>query len=92
MQGVCRTVQGPALIDLQTQTQLSAADFQIIFTLCTFSFPLGNLLGSYYLNFCDGCISDFNRLLDYCFWAIGFGAALRRSPISNGLLGRMSMK
>ena len=39
------------------------------------------------VSFC-GCISDFNRLLDYCFWAIGFGAALRRSPISNGLLGR----
>ena len=46
-QGLCRTVQGPALIDLQAQTQLLASDFQVVFLLCTISFPLGNFLGKY---------------------------------------------
>ena len=42
-QGICRTFQGPALLDLQEQTHLNTSDFQWVFIICAFLFPLGNL-------------------------------------------------
>ena len=45
LQGICRTIQGPSMLDLQEQTHLRPSDFQWIFMLCSISFPLGNFLG-----------------------------------------------
>ena len=45
LQGIARTMAGPSMPDLQKQTQLSQSDFSGIYTGCSVSFPLGNLLG-----------------------------------------------
>ena len=47
LQGICRTIQGPSMLDLQEQTHLRPSDFQWIFMLCSISFPLGNFLGTH---------------------------------------------
>ena len=48
LQGLTRTVQGPSLLDLKKQVGVEIEDFQTIFLLGTFSFPLGNLIGEFW--------------------------------------------
>ena len=47
LQGLTRTLQGPSLLDLKKQVGVEIEDFQTIFLLGTFSFPLGNLIGEF---------------------------------------------
>ncbi|CAB4059657.1 unnamed protein product [Lepeophtheirus salmonis] len=49
--GVVRTAQGPSLMDLKKHVKASLEDFKVIFSIGAVTFPLGNLIGAYTMNF-----------------------------------------
>ncbi len=46
MQGLTRTLHGPILKDLADQVKVEVSDFGLVYLIGTFTFPLGNIIGS----------------------------------------------